>query len=100
MSADWKAGDLAVCVDAGTSPRLRKGAVHRVFEPIIGNPSTIERGQLLLRLWEFAHELSPSGQPLAWAADRFRKLNDGPEDAALIASIKACQPIKEPVTCA
>lgn len=96
MSDDWKAGDLAVCVDATSPPHcappddittacmafLVRGRAYRV------SCVSSEFGRLWLNL---------DGAPVsgaAYAAERFRKLNDGEDDAELIQRIKSCRPAK------
>ena len=87
--SDWKAGDLAVCVDAADRlstweedcGKLRRGACYRITRVV-----ALGRGLVLNEV----RAANPSG---FWA-DRFRKLNDEPDNAEIIARIKA--PVREP----
>lgn len=87
-------GDLVVCVDDGPPPgwlgpkhklRVAKGRAYRVVHAF---PSLA--GISFSFGWNEPATLS--GGYGAW---RFRKLNDGTDDAELIAAIKSCRPIKQ-----
>ena len=98
MSADIGPGDVVVCVDAhspsfevvnvASNARLRRflvrGRHYRVTDCFVYQE----------RLW-----LELQGQPCfgGFDANRFRKLNDGEDDAELIARIKSCKPVREGV---
>jgi len=97
--SDFKPGDVVVCVDDTPHPEwvrylndsmytarygIRKGMLYRV----VG--TGLDDGEVMLSLDGIA---SPAG---AWPSWRFRKLNDEPDDIALIERIKACKPIKVP----
>lgn len=95
--SDWKPGDLAVCVDAsppdypGLSRRLNRGRVYRITDIV---PSPVGSGYGVLCDGEPPFQL-PRG-PRGWRPNRFRKLNDGTDDAKLIARIKQCRPARIP----
>ena len=105
MSEDWKVGDLAVCVASGKVPcphtahvfhlgvSRKEGRTYRVVgqevaKSIRGPRTGLPCGCIALKM-----ECGASG-----VIHRFRKLNDGTDDAELIARIKRCQPLptKEP----
>lgn len=93
MSADIKPGDLVICVDTGpfncgvtrhTGKSLRKGRVYRVAALSNSRPDSAGHvcgcPDLVMSCGVFGLEF------------RFRRLNDGDDDAELIARIKNCRP--------
>lgn len=90
-------GDLVVCVNAtpkavwteylgGPYMPLRLGRHYRVCR-LTTTPSG-ERG---VELFGVSNAVPHRG----WDINRFRKLNDGTDDAELIKRIRKCKPIKE-----
>lgn len=100
MSEDWKAGDIAVCVadgvircphrndtvHTGRVTHARKGGIYRVTSTA---PSYVETGDFFCGCIDLRLEGAGAG-----VSSRFRKLNDEPDDAKLIARIKKCKPIR------
>lgn len=99
--SDFAPGDLVVCVDAGpcrcgcglVNPSLQLGRHYRIKSVVVWPASRSGTPILCLGLASFMS--LPNHMPLI-AARRFRKLNDGEEDAELIARIKQCKPVKIP----
>jgi len=93
MSDDIKAGDLVVCVDVGPHPRtgealrapLKLNAIYRV-----ATVGVSRLGLSIVTLTTVA--LSPG--KIGILTSRFRRLNDKPDDIALIERIK--RPVREP----
>lgn len=97
--SDIQPGDLVVCINVSDADaphprrraalaRLRVGRHYRVLgtgmAPLGGAPS--------LRLAGVGNaDINPLYKDL-WREWRFRKLNDGADDAELIARIKSCKP--------
>lgn len=97
MSDDIRRGDVVVCVSTdprlgdnlpGATTALRLLGVGRHYRVIGVIPPAA------LCLSGVTHPFG-GGYHVA----RFRKLNDGEEDAELIARIKSCKPIKQPAIC-
>jgi len=90
MSGDIGPGDVVVCVDASplhnSLPPLNEGGVYRVEHLIGADPS----GHLGLKL--VGMPTTPRG--FGYRLSRFRKLNDGEDDAELIARIKGRSPVR------
>lgn len=92
-------GDLVVCVDA--SPRqgfrpapcsfLEEGRYYLIAfaGQFRGIPGVLLKGDPNNRM--------PGYEKTGWHADRFRKLNDEPDNAELIARIRKCKPMKTEV---
>jgi hypothetical protein len=83
---DIRAGDLVICVDA---------------QPIAGLTTNfafvakLKQGRVYTVLKAYSRALDIKGlvhPTCAYATSRFRKLNDGEDDDALIERIKRCQP--------
>lgn len=97
--SDFAPGDLVVCVDdapfrrTDTRPsiKLARGRVYRVsrFRLAVG-----QHGAHVLVDNEPVHGVNEHGF-IGWGSGRFRKLNDGTDDAALIARIKSCRPVRQ-----
>lgn len=88
-------GDVVMCVDDRSPnsivpdrPVLRRGHLYRVAKITHGDKT----GKPMLGLDEHA---IGNGLHWCWYADRFRKINDEPDDIALIARIKLCRPVRE-----
>ena len=94
MSGDIGPGDLVQCVDAdnlrNSLPPLRNGGLYRVERMVktdrFGHPGVKLVG------------LPVTSTGWGYRTDRFRKLNDGEDDAELIARIRKCSPNRVPVT--
>lgn len=76
MSANWKAGDRAVCVDisggAGyIGPRPSLGTVYLVADVL---PSFFAVGELAFRPSGIDLGITAQGEPRRWGLIRFRKL--------------------------
>jgi hypothetical protein len=103
MSEDIRAGDVVVCVDAsecgdrGTpnSGLLVDGGFYRVSclgFPVAWAPEgDICCGLILAGI----RSVNPDG---SFHPDRFRKLNDEPDNAELIERIRRCRPVKSGVS--
>lgn len=96
MSEDWKAGDIAACVDdrPGEPPipcRVKRGRLYRVSGVLRrSDPHSLfgeDGGGLALA------GVHPECGRKYFAAKRFRKLNDEPDDIELIERIKASKPV-------
>lgn len=93
----WRAGMLAVCVDATPSPVWGScGLVERKIYRVVGidcvRPHSLF-GEGLCIFVEGATIQRRVGHHTA----RFRPLNDAEDDAELIARIKNCKPARKPV---
>jgi hypothetical protein len=86
-------GDLVVCVYTGQlvyGPRvrnIRKGATYRVSTTFT---DPMDGGLVLRLVGVCANDTRLRG----YCHTRFRKLNDEPDNAELIADIKRCRPMK------
>ena len=100
MSEDWKAGDLAVCVDNGPHHSTLNSAANLSHLLVIGRAYRVQA----VFVGPYSRETCLSvGVPVttldggvgAW---RFRKLNDEPDDIALIERIRKCKcrPARQP----
>lgn len=92
--SDIQAGDVVVCINAepidfgiviAAGGGLVRGRHYRVRYPFadVGIPCLMLHGD-------------PLGQEDGRLALRFRKLNDGTDDAELIARIRKCKPVRQP----
>jgi hypothetical protein len=98
MSGDIGPGDPVVCVDAllhlpcdGWAPQ--RGRYYRVADVFDGEDTIGGLSGIGVDLVE-----DPTPDPeRAWPIEMFRKLNDGEDDAELIARIKNCSPVREGV---
>lgn len=95
--SDFNVGDVVVCVDAApcrnpeASPTINL-TLHRAYRVSFIRPSFEASGDYhILVDGERPHGVSRYGS-LGWDSARFRKLNDGDDDAELIARIKNCRP--------
>lgn len=79
-------GDLVVCVDNHGARELREGRVYTVS---LVNTYPAGLG------YDLAKQRPLDGW-LDFKAERFRKLNDEPDDMAVIRRIKSCKPVKVP----
>jgi hypothetical protein len=98
--SDFAPGDVVVCVDAKPRPEwvaylgsanylpLRLNAIYRVV-------GLSRRDGLFLA--GHAPIICHDGELRGYDANRFRKLNDGTDDAELIERIRNCKPVREGV---
>lgn len=104
MSDDIRPGDLVVCVDDSPPRRpyfvkrgwhsfpIKRGTILRVRDIALsecGKPG-------LLFVGHVAGHYERTGIEMVYHPSRFRKLNDGEDDAELIERIKQCKPIRQP----
>lgn len=91
--SDIQPGDVVVCVDASPC-----GCCGNVFNVRVGGAYRIAK------LWHLSDRLNVSlanhnhgAAHISLPATRFRRLNDEPDDIALIRKIKARKPARQPI---
>lgn len=99
--SDIGPGDVVVCVDARPCSRsavrfpYRFRGIYRVGAVWV-NPPCPDRLHVLME-GEQPYHIKGDPWPLGWNVGRFRKLNDGEDDAELIERIKTCRPVRQGV---
>lgn len=93
-------GDLVVCVDSsspiGRRGRLTDADIRACRAFLVNGRSYRVSAYIPVGLLRLVGDPWPDHVPGGYGIRRFRKLNDGTDDAELIERIRKCKPIREP----
>ena len=94
--SDIQAGDVVVCVDASLPPGLIpiglvQWRAYRIAAVFPGKVSNLPAVTLVS-----GPDASRVTRDGGFGVERFRKLNDGTDDAELIERIRKCKPARQP----